>query len=55
MIDFPEFPPPFYPKGFEGTKTFVTTVKDVDGDVLKVVHWHVTQFKNGKTIMKIDS
>jgi hypothetical protein len=53
MQDGPQFPD--YPIGFVGTKTFVTTVKDAAGNILKTIHWHTRIDAKGNITTVIDS
>lgn len=53
MTDYPSFPDP-YPSDFCGTKTFVTTVENPDGTVIKTIKWSVSQDKDGKLTYKQD-
>jgi len=47
MSDSPKFPMPPYPADFQGQKSFVTTVKNANGQVLAIFHWHTTRSKDG--------
>ena len=53
MKDAPGFGPP-YPKGFKGTKSYVTTIVDGSGNTVEVVTWQIsTDNPQGAPIIKV--